>query len=161
MGVTGFSAGNLGPIQNKLDNAFMQSLLQVGNTMLNVKSPDSPDGLLPEKAKKKDGRKKQKSAGKKLKKADQMLSAGEESGSSDLTPEMEEQPKPRKNSRGNAGKKAAARKNSGLAAENGRFENADVKELQKAVLWAEILGEPVSRKRRRKRMERYAGLSKK
>ena len=156
MKMAGFSLGNPGQI-----NAAMQSLSSIytKSAMPNPKSAAISAVSSEKKAKKKKNGKNQngKAAGKKMKKTARQL-PGEESGDTGSSPETKEDGILQENGQDHVSRKKTGRQ----AASPGTvcldsFEIRDVRELQKAVLWAEILGEPVSRKRRRERMKRYAG----
>lgn len=156
MRMAGFSLGNLGQI-----NATMQSLssIHTKNAMLNPKPAVNPAESSVKKAKKKKGGKGQdgKSAGKKLKKAAQQLFE-EEPGSTGSSPKIREARILQENEQDHVSRKKTGRQ--AVSSDTvclDSFKVTDARELQKAVLWAEILGEPVSRKRRRERMERYKG----
>lgn len=155
--MAGFSLGNPGQI-NAMQN-FSGSYTV--NAALNLKSVVNP-AVSPTKKTKKKKKKSEKNqdskiSGEKLKKAARQLFE-EENGDTGASPRAEEAEVLQENGQNNVNRKMAGRQaaSPGTASQES-FEITGVRELQKAVLWAEILGGPVSKKRRRERMERYSG----
>ena len=159
MRTTGFSLGNLGQI-----NHTMQTLssIRTYSAALNPKPAANLAASPAKKAKKKKNGKKQngKISGEKLKKAAQQLFE-EETGETGSSPEIKEAGILQENEQDHVSRKKTGRQ--AVSSDTvclDSFKVTDARELQKAVLWAEILGEPVSRKRRKERIERYAGQEK-